>query len=278
MLAGTIQAGAQQAAGPKNPSSVGCSLFPDLLSSTARELMSRPSRNPDYPVSLQQIYDDWSHRRQGLLIALTEGAQLSPRHLEQLMGSSQLQQDNITKALRPELWGGAEVDDFYKQCDPDRENLCLYGAGLSLGFAVCPCQQVRQDQACVMGQVILLESGPWTFLQKKCPQSCQSPAWGSTLPGAARWCQLCAQPLPVRQQGCRTSLHAEVFLLQGWHAEEGLAAPCGCPLRCLALQRGILLWCQVETARAVRLPAVLPQHDMDPTTHAIGTPAKSSRP
>ena len=44
--------------------------------------MSRPNRQADYPVTLQQIYDDWSQRRQGLLIALTEGEQLSVKCLE----------------------------------------------------------------------------------------------------------------------------------------------------------------------------------------------------
>eukprot|EP00877_Chromochloris_zofingiensis_P007907 jgi/Chrzof1/336/Cz01g12020.t1 len=45
-----------------------------------------------YPRSVEEIFEDFAKRRAGLLRALTD-----------------------------------EVDDFYQQCDPDRDNLCLYG-------------------------------------------------------------------------------------------------------------------------------------------------------
>ena len=45
------------------------------------------------PRTVDQVFDDYSARRSGLLKALT-----------------------------------ADVDEFYTQCDPDKENLCLYGA------------------------------------------------------------------------------------------------------------------------------------------------------
>jgi len=46
----------------------------------------------NFPRSPEEIYEDYVSRRGGLLRALTD-----------------------------------EVDDFYQQCDPERENLCLYG-------------------------------------------------------------------------------------------------------------------------------------------------------
>lgn len=46
----------------------------------------------DFPRTVEEIFDDFQKRRGGLLKALTE-----------------------------------EVDDFYQQCDPERDNLCLYG-------------------------------------------------------------------------------------------------------------------------------------------------------
>ena len=36
--------------------------------------MSRGGRQGDYPSTLAKIYDDWLSRRQGLLVALTQGA------------------------------------------------------------------------------------------------------------------------------------------------------------------------------------------------------------
>lgn len=46
----------------------------------------------DFPRTVEEIFEDFQKRRNGLLKALTE-----------------------------------EVDDFYQQCDPERDNLCLYG-------------------------------------------------------------------------------------------------------------------------------------------------------
>lgn len=46
----------------------------------------------NFPRSPEEIFEDYASRRSGLLRALTD-----------------------------------EVDDFYQQCDPERENLCLYG-------------------------------------------------------------------------------------------------------------------------------------------------------
>lgn len=142
------------------------------------QLMSRPSRNPDYPVSLQQIYDDWSHRRQGLLIALTEGAQLSvcAAISEHLLSAAKLWK----RAMTP--LSCAEVEDFYKQCDPDRENLCLYGVA-HISSPCCASQLGDMAYVLLLGygpdamhcmQASLLANGLLTFLQKRFPQSCQS--------------------------------------------------------------------------------------------------------
>lgn len=46
----------------------------------------------NFPRTPEEIYEDYAARRSGMLRALTD-----------------------------------DVDDFYQQCDPDRENLCLYG-------------------------------------------------------------------------------------------------------------------------------------------------------
>lgn len=75
------------------------------------------------PARAEAIYEDFEKRKAGLLRALTEGKALAA-------GST---------ARRDEAWrcpatlppsprlAHADVEDFYKACDPDKENLCLYG-------------------------------------------------------------------------------------------------------------------------------------------------------
>ena len=48
-------------------------------------------------------------------------AQLSPRTVEEVFRDFKCRQTGIVKALT------TDVADFYEQCDPEKENLCLYG-------------------------------------------------------------------------------------------------------------------------------------------------------
>lgn len=81
-----------------------------------------------YPRSVSEIYQDFAQRRSGLLRALTDGERAHRRG-----------------GFSPLKWGGrapcphcraqpkqshlfvADVEDLYQQCDPNRDNLCLYG-------------------------------------------------------------------------------------------------------------------------------------------------------
>ena len=46
---------------------------------------------------------------------------LAPRTVEDVYDNFSARRDGLIKALT------SDVDGFYEQCDPDKENLCLYG-------------------------------------------------------------------------------------------------------------------------------------------------------
>lgn len=71
--------------------------------------MSR-SGGGEFPTSPRDIVDDWEQRRSGLLLALTE-----------------------------------DVEDFFKQCDPERENLCLYGESNGTWTVDLPVEEVPPE-------------------------------------------------------------------------------------------------------------------------------------
>ncbi|CAA3010846.1 PHD finger ALFIN-LIKE 4 [Olea europaea subsp. europaea] len=50
-----------------------------------------------------------------------EGGQFNPRTVEEVFGDFKGRRNGLIKALT------TEVEDFYQQCDPEKENLCLYG-------------------------------------------------------------------------------------------------------------------------------------------------------
>lgn len=62
------------------------------------------------PRTVDEIYDDYQKRRAGLLKALT-----------------------------------VEVDEFYQQCDPERENLCLYGESTGTWSVDLPADEVPPE-------------------------------------------------------------------------------------------------------------------------------------
>jgi hypothetical protein len=64
----------------------------------------------DHPRSADQIYDDYQNRFRGLLRALTE-----------------------------------EEEDLYQQCDPERENLCLYGESDGSWAVDLPAEEVPAE-------------------------------------------------------------------------------------------------------------------------------------
>lgn len=64
----------------------------------------------DIPKSVEQIFEDFQKRRSGILRALTD-----------------------------------EVDDFYQQCDPERDNLCLYGNSDGSWVVDVPAEEVPPE-------------------------------------------------------------------------------------------------------------------------------------
>lgn len=69
-----------------------------------------PSNMADYPKTVEDIFEDLKQRRAGLLTALTD-----------------------------------EVEEFYKQCDPEKENLCLYGEREGTWIVALPAEEVPPE-------------------------------------------------------------------------------------------------------------------------------------
>ena len=116
--------------------------------------------------SAEQIYCDYQARFGALVKALTVGApaphdQCTPASCAHgdlaslqccLLGTircSSLTILHVGDPLEARLLAHAEVDDFYEQCDPERENLCLYGELVTtkhkLAGWIDPCRLVWQD-------------------------------------------------------------------------------------------------------------------------------------
>lgn len=64
----------------------------------------------DYPKTVEEIYEDYKHRKAGLMRALTE-----------------------------------DLEEFYAQCDPDKENLCLYGEKDATWTVDLPAEEVPPE-------------------------------------------------------------------------------------------------------------------------------------
>jgi hypothetical protein len=109
-----------------------------------------------YPRTVEEIFEDFTKRRSGLLRALTDG-ELGWR--PPLIGSRR--QSPPTVRLRgyalllcPVLLASinlhvyvdfAEVDDFYQQCDSERDNLCLYGERTGTWSVDLPAEEVPPE-------------------------------------------------------------------------------------------------------------------------------------
>lgn len=80
-----------------------------------------------FPRSVDEIFEDFTKRRQGLLKALTDGG-LRLLRRSCLRAHRRLASSFVppTYLIHP-LCLIADVEDFFQQCDPERENLSLYG-------------------------------------------------------------------------------------------------------------------------------------------------------
>lgn len=77
-----------------------------------------------HPKTIEAIYEDYQGRREGLLRGLIDG---EPCRLARQCACLLPGHATTTPAL-PCL---ADCTDFFQQCDPSRDNLCLYGARTS---------------------------------------------------------------------------------------------------------------------------------------------------
>ncbi|CAK0764550.1 hypothetical protein CVIRNUC_003169 [Coccomyxa viridis] len=66
-------------------------------------------------------------------------AQNSPRTVEDIYEDFELRRNGLLTALT------TDVDDFYRQCDPDRENLCLYGETNGAWTVDLPAEEVPPE-------------------------------------------------------------------------------------------------------------------------------------
>ena len=84
----------------------------------------------EHPRSVEDIVRNFQMRREGLLKALTTGAPrpAPPRApgppARGTMGRKTLADDGDSPSRGVHL----DIDVFFQECDPERENLCLYGA------------------------------------------------------------------------------------------------------------------------------------------------------
>ncbi|KAK9161924.1 hypothetical protein Syun_002826 [Stephania yunnanensis] len=74
---------------------------------------------PNSPRTVEEVFRDFKSRRSALLKALTTG----------LLPTLSLPSLSLSLFFLTRLWPylAADVDAFYQQCDPEKENLCLYG-------------------------------------------------------------------------------------------------------------------------------------------------------
>lgn len=108
--------------------------------------------------------------------------------------------------LGPNAFWNADVDQFYRECDPDKDNLCLYGArraitdialtasdplqALTSDLGPCSCETRRirnlpcrflvffaEFTVAKLFQVNPTADGKSIFPLKRCQLSCPSPAW-----------------------------------------------------------------------------------------------------
>lgn len=70
------------------------------------------------PKTIQEIYEQFVNRREALIKALVDGTSSNPGDLNEL----------LRKTIPYITTYNVDRDNFYHQCDPDKENLCLYGA------------------------------------------------------------------------------------------------------------------------------------------------------
>lgn len=78
----------------------------------------------DFPRSVDEIAADYGTRRAGMLRALTDGKRWAPGHVAWLPSFICTQQ---CRHPHHPVSACAEVEEFYHACDPEKENLCLYG-------------------------------------------------------------------------------------------------------------------------------------------------------
>lgn len=74
---------------------------------------------------MDEVFANFSARRTGLVRALTSGTH--HRRDGSTPRSCRTRDDRLTRDLICPFFPRADVERFYAQCDPDKENLCLYG-------------------------------------------------------------------------------------------------------------------------------------------------------
>lgn len=170
-----------------------------------------------------------------------------------------------------------QVENFYNQCDPGKENLCLYGYADGSYEVALPCEEVGEfvlkrgvelwkpcqdhlDARCPAPHAGT-RCQTAVALRRRCPPSCPSLRWGSTSQGEvfvkAYGC-LARRPR-LRMFHPVPSLHAALSrpcepprASQGRHEAQRVALPGGGTLRQLADVDSLLQCCQARCRGQVR--------------------------
>ena len=88
-----------------------------------------------FPRSPEDIEQDFVKRRGGILRALTTGVCVwkGEDRAAQRMRRARARALHLSVLQRSTTLQHADVEDFYQACDPEKDNLCLYGESLSCG-------------------------------------------------------------------------------------------------------------------------------------------------
>ncbi len=164
-----------------------------------------------FPRSPEEIFTDYQNRRGGLLRALTDGTLgFHPNSVPRLLSANAAPHGPLDphkghvpgqEARRSPPGCGrvaipccvrclpwpAELDALYQAADPERENLCLYGAVRAARAKPAaqrsrPCHTLSRDPGVPL-QARVTVAGRWSCQPRKSLPSSPSPAWASTSHG-----------------------------------------------------------------------------------------------
>lgn len=97
----------------------------------------------DHPRTLEEIFEDCSARREGLMRAITKGEGSRETEGKRERRGLTLNGRNALRSVRE------DGDKLYEACDPEKENLCLYGHPDGTWEVGLPAEEVSETHGSV---------------------------------------------------------------------------------------------------------------------------------